>query len=565
MSAAINSFCMYFKRTTGWRLNQVEPTEEETNKLVDKGDVTNKSLQKYLVWRKTILSVSVLPILFSTIMGFIGIMGTIGRDTFNALGNFVRILPGVDGIVLFLGVVLSRWWWHLPRRSTRLLKILWAVSFVMPLVQGLFPIEMLVNSATREALYYDAESLAILLGIKVQLAISYAIQIVPIIVTFPSSFGRAGLRMRGLYPTSTSLPGWMLLICIPFYSLFVFMAIVVITQLVGSGVLLASTILLVSGPWIIVHQGDLYVNDVSTAEMDKRLNRTQAIVATVNGVGVVLFLIWALTAEAGGVSVTGSSIDETALLTYGDVVRLGFEMIGRLLVTTVVFGDLLIQMVAKNWAIEQDRRTKEDKSDSIDETYLTLFGLNGSERKTAKDAESSSPSYVTSKAQKKTALCEKTSGYDLEAPDVGGVYAIAYARAPEPHGEDEKIPCTANHIEEDVFESSMIAKLDDTKDSAGSKKATKQRTSKKKQKSRGIEEMVREADLQPVVLESIVQEYLYPDGSKKIIHTTAYEDGSREVKEMMEMHSESNDCNTFTMPSRPDFDDENGDEEDHGC
>lgn len=433
------NFLMYFRRVVGWRLNQVEPTEAE-GELLDK--VSNTSIQKYLVWRKTVLAVSIAPVFFAAVMGFIGVVGSLG-DPFSAFGSFILLLPRLDGLVLFFGVCLSRWWWNLPLRTTLRLKIFWVASFVMPLVPGLFPIELLVKSETRLAIDHP-DSQATVLTIKVSLAIHYALTIVPIIVTFPSSLGRAGLRMVGLYPTASSLPGFLLLVAVPFYSLFVFMALVVITQLVGSVLLLIATILMICGPWIMVARGNLYVKDSSTPKQDKQLNWTQTAVCIVNVSGVFLLAIWALTAQAGGIRVTGRSSDENALLTYGELVRLVFEMIGRLLVTTVVFADVLIQMIAKNWSLEQDRLSKGQQDDSIDETYFTLFGIRGCKPESGKEIkESSTPSNAS---EEEDDDCEKPSdyevavNYDVEALSVSTLGAYTYNegfRAPQPHCNDD--------------------------------------------------------------------------------------------------------------------------------
>ena len=77
--------------------------------------------------------------------------------------------------------------WNKWRLSTRLLKIGWGASFILPLVPAIFPLEHIY---TQEVLdFYDnyatPEELAFYQSIKVVVAVAYMLNILPVVISFP--------------------------------------------------------------------------------------------------------------------------------------------------------------------------------------------------------------------------------------------------------------------------------------------------------------------------------------------------------------------------------------------
>lgn len=115
----------------------------------------------------------------------------------NALGKIVRLVPSIASFVLLFAVFASTMVWSNWRRTRLLVKVGWSLSFVLPFVPALFPIEWLINNdATRYYNYNETE----LVASKIMLAIFYVLTVLPLVVTFPGGAVRAAIRIRGLLP-----------------------------------------------------------------------------------------------------------------------------------------------------------------------------------------------------------------------------------------------------------------------------------------------------------------------------------------------------------------------------
>jgi hypothetical protein len=184
----------------------------------------------------------------------------------------------------------------------------------------------------------------------------------------PGGAVRAALRVRALFPHS-SLAGWILIMCAPFYSVVVLVALVGVTQVAGNTLLFVGTAMVVCSPWIYVARGSLFVG-LSTPAVEKQSVLTYRIGSGTFKLGVVVVVIWALTAYVSGIRPVGESkgAEDTgiSLLTYGEAVRVVLELIGRLLVTTILFADLILAMVLRNCLDERKRRDTFGEQSDVD-------------------------------------------------------------------------------------------------------------------------------------------------------------------------------------------------------
>lgn len=221
-----------------------QPTPKECQAL-DEAGITNARARSYLVWRRSCLVLASPFVSTSMILGLLGLRDLAGEDSevFNALGKLMVLFQGIDSLVMSVGMSFAMHLWARPVVSMRSLRFGWLASFVLPLIPALFPLEMLfkkdVLEQWEEALgeeVYDSTILAL----KLALALAYAIQLLPVIVTFPGGAVRGALKILGLLPQST-LPGWILVVAAPFYSLLVCVALVIVTQVAGNGTLFFGT------------------------------------------------------------------------------------------------------------------------------------------------------------------------------------------------------------------------------------------------------------------------------------------------------------------------------------
>ena len=353
ISVSVNTVLTHLQRARQWRIPDCQANEPEKLHL-EKDDITNDTVHSYYVWRRsTLLTAS--PIVFiSMILGFVNLNGKFEDSVLNAWGKFLLLLQGTDSMFLFFAIAYAISTWSKLGRSILVVRIGWLLSFVMPLLPALFPLEMVIKESVLD-LFDDAT----LVGYKLQFALSYAIALLPVIVTFPGGAVRASLRIRWLLPNS-SLAGWILVIAAPFYSVVVCIALVVIMQVAGNSLLFLGALLIVLAPWIYMIRGNLYVGLV-TPQVEKQVIMTQRISALVTISGAALVLIWAFATEVSGVKPIGrkSGDDDTVyLLTYKQGIRIVFETLGRLFATTILFTDLILGMTLKNWRDDNLRRAE---------------------------------------------------------------------------------------------------------------------------------------------------------------------------------------------------------------
>lgn len=341
------------------------PNEQEYAKLGGRSE----TLQKYAVWRRTNLFVASPSVLLSMILGFVDYGVNLKADVhgvMNGWGNFLGFMTEFADLVLLLAILCTAFLYDRILRSTHILRNGWIISIVFPFLPYIFPLEMMVSKWVVEQNTVD-----VLFNAKVQLALVYAIDMLPIIITIPGSALRACLKVRNLFPNS-SLSGWILVIMSPFYSLVVLIAFVMVTQIAGTGLLLVGTVLLVCKPLVYMIWGTLFV-DVHSPEVEKKIKILQNVSLGIGLLAIVMIFMWLVTADVGGVRPLGDC--ETCLLSYASGIRLLFEYVGRALVTTVVFCDFVVSMVLRDWEIAKKKNDELGPEDYVDyEDFYQVLG-----------------------------------------------------------------------------------------------------------------------------------------------------------------------------------------------
>lgn len=332
-----------------------------------------------------------LPILLSAaIMGFVEIGQYMREDSSytTSFGDFILNLPNLAQTALFLTVVAAFVIWPKWRMSSKVLKFGWIVAFVMPLFPAAFPLEFLIDRTyCEQVLGRDGCDEQVVMD-KIILALRYAMTIIPVLITFPSGVLRGALRIRGLLPDS-SLSSWVLAISAPFHSLLLFAAVVVIVQIVGSAPLIIGALLLCLAPWMYVFRRRLYVG-AATDTNEKALDCNQKVILTLNLVGLVLIIVWAVTPSSLGIQPLGSG-DDQYLMHYNKFISLVLETWGRTLATTVVFTDTLLRMTITDWRIGRNRTTDSDNGKRIDETFGLIESNISRDRTKGRDATTPQP------------------------------------------------------------------------------------------------------------------------------------------------------------------------------
>jgi hypothetical protein len=365
----------HLKRAFDWNLAEVAPTPREQQQLAAAG--VEPRLHGMMVWRRSTLLVA-LPLLLLTVG--LGLKDAADVDTsgFTGLGKFWAYLPVIGVMLAPIGALVVILRWTEMRRTARLLIAFWVLSIAIPLVAALIPLDVIVDIDTArqkvelqggDVRAFDAE----IIGLRAVLAVGYAVNLLPVLVTIPGGVLKGAARIKSLFPAA-ALPGWFLVAVAPFYSLFTIVVFVLIEQIVGGGVLLLGVGLLAFGPWLYVIHRKVYGRPLSMAEAAAELPRASRLGGFFLLGGLILIAIYAFTSKVSGMHVVGSDSD-TAFLTYWKALQVIAEVFARTLLTTVVFSAIVLAMIFAEWrnarTMRPDIRAEHDEQMQAIDRYMS--------------------------------------------------------------------------------------------------------------------------------------------------------------------------------------------------
>jgi hypothetical protein len=230
--------------------------------------------------------------------------------------------------------------------------VCWVASIALPLLVALLPLDLLIElDELRIALRdqgIDDETIEVLIETaRVAVAVEYALVLLPIVVTVPAGVLRGAVRVKAVFPASV-LPGWFLVAVAPFYSLFMIVVFVLIEQIAGNLLLVVGVVLLAFTPWLFVINRRIYARSMSNAEATMEMARAARPSRWLMLAATACIVIVAVSSSVGARRVVGRH-DEDSVFTYVEISRTGIEVIGRSLITTVVFCLILLNMVYADW------------------------------------------------------------------------------------------------------------------------------------------------------------------------------------------------------------------------
>jgi hypothetical protein len=301
--------------------------------------ITDPLMQGYLAWRRSVLLVAV-P--FSIFSAALSIRDLLQRelDGYSLLGTVVVYLVYLAVVVLAAAVIVAAVTWRRPRVSGRVLLAGWACSMFVPLASAVIPIDWLLSGSLEAATGVSGEFAA-----RTAVSLQYAILLLPSLLSFPSGLVRGATRVKAMLPAST-ISGWVLVIMAPVYAVYFVLALILIEHTAGNGVLLAGVLLLASSPFVHLAASKLYVLPLSDEQDVRRLGRVQRLAGAVGVGALALIVIWALTATIDDRRVIGTG---DAVLDPVGAVLSALDLVARVLVTSVVFSYLLLQVTEAAW------------------------------------------------------------------------------------------------------------------------------------------------------------------------------------------------------------------------
>jgi hypothetical protein len=338
----------HLRRAIDWNVAEVRVSPREQAALQAAG--VEPRLHGLFAWRRSTLLVAMPILLVSVVLSLIE-AADLDSEGFNAFGKVWLFLPTIGLVFVPIGVMRVIAGWTEMWGTAKFLIACWLLSLAFPLFAALIPLDMVIDidGARRELqmqggdlVTYDATvTLARLLQ-----AISFALILLPVVLSVPGGVLKGASRIKSLFPSS-SLPGWFLVAVAPFYSLFTVVVFVLIVQIVGNGLLLAAVAILAFTPWLFVIYRKVYGRPLSVAEARTELARASRLGGWLMLCALSLIVVFALTAEVSNVRVLGSGDD--AVFSYVQVLRTVGEVLSRGLVTTVVFSSIFLGMVFSEW------------------------------------------------------------------------------------------------------------------------------------------------------------------------------------------------------------------------
>ncbi len=345
-------------------------------------------------------------------------------------GYILFLLPFIADTVLLIGLIGALVNWHKWHRTSKVFKYSWLVSTVIPLIPAFVPFGFIISSTfkndflqkcnEKETVYVNQDQVntsnqnglhrhcemvfqEVLLVSQLSAAFNYGIMILPLVLTFPSSCVRAALRVRGLVPDS-SFSSWMISIAAPFHSMMILVSLIFLIQMAENVVLVSAALLMCLAPWLYVIRRNLYVS-ITNDEKEKQIDTNQNLMFCMWFVAVGLIVVWANTATIFGRPLIGAHEPEPLYyvyvydnstgayvydhahdadaddddeqkrepwMTYNYFCQLMFESFGRLLVTTVVFGDSILCMTVENFQHNHSRIVDVSTWERIQDIFESL-------------------------------------------------------------------------------------------------------------------------------------------------------------------------------------------------
>jgi hypothetical protein len=207
------------------------------------------------------------------------------------------------------------------------------------------PLDWLVSGSLRDVTGVDSGADRGELLARIAVSIQYAIVLLPSLLSFPSGLVRGAARVKRMLPAGT-IAGWVLVIMTPVYAVYFVLALILVQHLAGNGVLLLGAGLLAASPFVHLAAAKLYIFPLTTDLEVRRLDRVQRLAGLVGAAGLVTIVIWAVTATIGDKRIIGGG---DALLDPLGALLSALELVARILVTSVVFSSLLLQVTESAW------------------------------------------------------------------------------------------------------------------------------------------------------------------------------------------------------------------------
>lgn len=360
----------HLRRALAWDLGNLTVTPAEQARLAAHG-ITDETAQRYLAWRRSVLLLLSLPAILTTGLYQVAALDN-DFDIFTSFGWVVFSVAMTSLYVMPAAAIAAFLSWHRPGRSRAIMRYGWIISFTVPILTTLIPVEWVIridSVGTGEHATNFEKALRVLLDlfgaepgaqgqrqvarmiIGIEYFLNAVLMVAIVILTLIPGTLRAGLRIKALLPAQT-VTGWFLVVAPLFSSLLLLPVFIAVNQIASDPLLIVGTMLLMGAPWMYVAFSGVFVRPLSSPADCRWIGRVQGLAMLALGLAWILLAIYATTRRIPMVDKTLIGLhDTTSLVRPWDwyIVRSLIEYTSRSLSTTIVVADLLLLMGLSVW------------------------------------------------------------------------------------------------------------------------------------------------------------------------------------------------------------------------
>jgi len=347
-AAQPGKFGLHFKRAFNWNLRALPVESDEEERLVANG-VDEANARRYLVWRRSVLFVVVIPALVAAVLKTIGVVAG-GFSGLSGLGILVGLAELLPLYLIALTAWLAAKCWDQHQRSRTVLMRGWLVAFLTPLLLALIPVGWRLDTSNISV----SDMAQFNMGAGLVGAMLVYVTLMPAVLSLIPGVLRACLRIKALIPEAI-LPGLFLVAATPLYVLLFLVIFTTVNQAAGNFWLISGVLALVGAPILYMLNGRLFTRPLRSEEEVAKIGSVQALVLTIMGIGLALIVVYAFTAEIFGRSLIGTDPQTSAIRPWdANLFQFPLEYIVRSLFTTVLVADLFMMMNLALWKHSKD-------------------------------------------------------------------------------------------------------------------------------------------------------------------------------------------------------------------
>ena len=402
---------LHLKRALAWNLGRIAPSEREAAALAAAG-VTDPAVQRYAVWRRSLLLAAAVPTLVAFVLA---VLDATEQDfgELTMLGTGLEVLWLLAAAGLPAACLVGVRSWRRPGASSKLLLAAWTVTFILPFVYALLPVDALFHvrpidvPADHPAIGAAADALGISAAVAAehaaklaslqQMAIEFVLSggtyllLLPAVLSLIPGAVNGCLRIKALLPAA-QLPGWLLVCAAPIFLLFWLVILVIVNHAARSPLLVLGVTLWAGSPIWYALRGRVFVQSQISDEDAAKIARVKRATGAIALAGIGLMVAFIATTKVAGLHVVGldreaalsTKLDELSAkdeeVSLDDVqaafegstsfvyaldlssFRLVVDFLAKLLLVTAVFADLVLRATLAAWRNDRSLRARAEAS-----------------------------------------------------------------------------------------------------------------------------------------------------------------------------------------------------------